>query len=229
MVHLLSFPWVFRIWSAPAPCQTFTCGLALSLLLISFPVLGGKDMISPSYRWGNWRPGRLTFITSPNLLVTAGPKMKRRSYLAQVLCMTEPCLPSLVTGNILASVENVKVSVNQRKSEVLPTYERKWWFNLVQLIAVTSLHPGRCPCPSSLGQFFSTCRLSLKPRLCPLWFRRSQSDVSCHSILLHFCVGKIQYHFSPSREQKANEATRFLNYSLIWPQSSPSHKYTLIH
>lgn len=27
---------------------------------------------------------------------------------------------------------------------------------------------------------------------------------------------------------KAKEATRFLNYSLIWPQSSPLHKYSLI-
>lgn len=60
---------------------------------------------------------------SPNLLVTAGPKMKRQSYLAQVLCMTEPYLP--IMGNTLASVEDVKASVNQRKSEVLPTYERK--------------------------------------------------------------------------------------------------------
>lgn len=62
---------------------------------------------------------------SPDLLMTAGPKMKRQSYLAQGLCMTEPCLPGIEMGNTLASVENVKVSVNQRKSEVLPTNERK--------------------------------------------------------------------------------------------------------
>lgn len=52
--------------------------------------------------------------------------------------------------------------------------------------------------------------------------------LSSHSILLHFSVGKGEDPSSPSREQKANEATRFLNYSLIWPQTSPLHKYTLI-
>lgn len=60
-------------------------------------------------------------------------------------------------------------------------------------------------------------------------FREAGVIVSHHSVLLHFCVDKRQYHSSPSREQKANEASRFLTPSLIWPQSSPLHKYTLIH
>lgn len=34
--------------------------------------------------------------------------------------------------------------------------------------------------------------------------------------------------FFSLQQVKAKEATRFLNYSLIWPQSSPLHKYSLI-
>lgn len=73
--------------------------LVVTLSLLLKTALWGKDVISPSYRWGNWRPGRLTFIISPDLYVTAGPKMKAGFVWPKFSALHNLACPGIIMGN----------------------------------------------------------------------------------------------------------------------------------
>lgn len=90
-IFFYSFYWVFRIWSAAAPCQTFP---VVSIIPISHncPVRAGCQV--PILKMRKLiREVDLHNITC--LYVTAGPNMKCQSYLAHA----HPARPGIIMGN----------------------------------------------------------------------------------------------------------------------------------
>lgn len=138
--------------------------------------------------------------------------------------MTSPCLPWHHSGQSLASVKTSRPLVMRGNLWYCPppkgTNDHLGPLTAVLLSGMRPLPlmDDSYPCVDSASCLvYTTCGFSEAGVMCLV----TPSP-------LHFCVGKMYYHSSPCRMKKANEATRFPNYSLIWLRSSPLHKYTLI-
>ena len=146
-----------------------------------------------------------------------------RPVLSGLCSFHDITLPALASFWAITGLsENIQASGNEREFVVLSTCKRNKWPS-----RATDSSPVTWDDASvTHALLLSLCRLCLMPFLHHLWFQWSWSNVSCHSIPVTFLHW--QNVLSLFFLQKANEATRFPNYSLIWPRSSPLHKYTLI-
>lgn len=193
--------------------------LFLLLIFLIWPALSLGQIFTRQFKFsfcgkghGRWR--RWPSFTS----LTAG--IPSQFSVIHAVLSHDITLPVLATGWELPDPEGDTVPLITKGNDkvVSPTTQRNW---RVQL----ALHLGKHSYSSALQVSFPCRQLLLT---CPGGVWRLEWCVLSFTSSWDISVLAERGPFFSLQWVKAKGATRFLNYSLIWPQSSPLHKYSLI-